>query len=108
MTRVERGGILCQGFPNLVGERAVHPHDPERCDRNGTDVDHQDVARSLGNTPAVCRKSYIHPKLLEAYSGGTLRDQIAELSGIPPRSTASQSRLDDTERLVLRLLNGGA
>ena len=25
------------------------------------------VASSLGNTPAVCRKSYIHPAIIEAY-----------------------------------------
>src|SRR6185369_6333502 len=28
------------------------------------------VARSLGNTPAVCRKSYIHPDLLDGYLEG--------------------------------------
>lgn len=28
------------------------------------------VAETLGNTPAVCRKSYIHPGLLAAYEGG--------------------------------------
>lgn len=27
----------------------------------------KDVARHLGNTPAICRKSYIHPQLLKAY-----------------------------------------
>jgi DNA topoisomerase I len=30
------------------------------------------VADRLGNTPAVCKKSYIHPALLERYSTGTL------------------------------------
>ncbi|HMD01430.1 MAG TPA: hypothetical protein VKG44_00565 [Candidatus Baltobacteraceae bacterium] len=30
------------------------------------------VARRLGNTPAVCRKAYIHPRILEAYLDGTL------------------------------------
>lgn len=28
------------------------------------------VAQHLGNTPAVCRKAYIHPAVLEAYLGG--------------------------------------
>jgi DNA topoisomerase-1 len=28
------------------------------------------VAAHLGNTPAVCRKSYIHPGLLDAYAAG--------------------------------------
>lgn len=30
------------------------------------------VAGLLGNTPAVCRKAYIHPIVLEAYADGTL------------------------------------
>jgi DNA topoisomerase-1 len=31
------------------------------------------VAARMGNTPAICRKSYIHPGLLEAYAAGILR-----------------------------------
>lgn len=30
----------------------------------------KDVAKILGNTPSICRKSYIHPKLLEEYAEG--------------------------------------
>jgi DNA topoisomerase I len=30
------------------------------------------VARQLGNRPATCRKYYIHPAILDAYSDGTL------------------------------------
>jgi DNA topoisomerase-1 len=30
------------------------------------------IARLLGNTPTVCRKYYVHPRLLEAYAAGTL------------------------------------
>lgn len=30
------------------------------------------VAKSLGNTPAVCRKCYIHPRVFESYLAGTL------------------------------------
>jgi DNA topoisomerase-1 len=30
------------------------------------------VAGMLGNTPAICRKSYIHPAILDAYADGTL------------------------------------
>jgi len=32
----------------------------------------KDVARQLGNTPAVCRKCYIHPAVLEHFSLGEL------------------------------------
>src|SRR6185369_13967560 len=30
------------------------------------------VAQRLGNTPAVCRKCYIHPHVLDSYLEGTL------------------------------------
>ena len=34
----------------------------------------ESVAKRLGNTPAVCRKSYVHPAVLEAYvNGETIR-----------------------------------
>jgi len=32
----------------------------------------KNVARQLGNTPAVCRKCYIHPAVLEGFVLGTL------------------------------------
>ena len=32
----------------------------------------EDVSKRLGNTKAVCRKSYIHPDVLDAYSDGSL------------------------------------
>jgi DNA topoisomerase-1 len=32
----------------------------------------RDVAEELGNTPAVCRKSYVHPRVVEAFAGGEL------------------------------------
>jgi DNA topoisomerase-1 len=32
----------------------------------------EEVATTLGNTPAVCRASYVHPALLEDYSDGAL------------------------------------
>jgi DNA topoisomerase I len=31
------------------------------------------VAMRLGNTVAICRKCYVHPSVLEAYSAGELR-----------------------------------
>ena len=46
------------------------------------------VAAALGNTPAVCRKSYIHPLLCSAYlDGGLNLDSGAEgrTSGLRPK-----------------------
>lgn len=59
------------------------------------------VARRLGNTPAVCRKSYIHPEILQAFSDGTLAPAIgasAQIRGL----SALESRVLQFLRLRLR------
>ena len=38
----------------------------------------EQVAAQLGNTVAVCRKSYIHPEVVEAYLDGTLLRHLDE------------------------------
>ncbi len=34
------------------------------------------VAKLLGNTPAICRKCYIHPAIFEGYLGGSLLEAL--------------------------------
>jgi DNA topoisomerase-1 len=34
------------------------------------------VAEKLGNTPAVCRKCYVHPRIIDAYLQGTMLDAM--------------------------------
>ena len=47
----------------------------------------QKVSKILGNTPAVCRKSYIHPEVLHTYLDGSLRDTIENcIKKKPPKS----------------------
>ena len=59
------------------------------------------VAEKLGNTRAVARSSYIHPRVFEAYLDGTLQEiEPEELSDVPPGG------LDDEERVVMTLLAG--
>ncbi len=36
------------------------------------------VAKRLGNTPAVCRKAYIHPAIFEAYLDGSMLDSLKQ------------------------------
>lgn len=36
----------------------------------------EQVSARLGNTPAVCRKCYIHPEILSSYTEGTLAERI--------------------------------
>jgi DNA topoisomerase-1 len=39
------------------------------------------VAQRLGNRPATCRKYYVHPAVLEAYSDGGLFDALKKAQG---------------------------
>lgn len=59
-----------------------------------------DVARQLGNTVAVCRKCYIHPRVLESYSDASLK-LLCNGRGV---TTAGGATLRHYERNVLRLL----
>jgi DNA topoisomerase I len=58
------------------------------------------VARELGNTPAVCRKAYVHPVVLNAYLTGLLSPDAGMVEVKP------DAGLTDEERCVLDLLNG--
>jgi DNA topoisomerase-1 len=57
------------------------------------------VAELLGNTPAICRKCYVHPAIIEAYLGGT---QIAGLR--QAIKNAAKVNLHVVERAVLKSL----
>ena len=59
------------------------------------------VAQKLGNTPAICRKCYVHPGILDAYPGG--------LEGVPGVGRADFATLRHTrgqEMGVLKVLFG--
>lgn len=56
------------------------------------------VAELLGNTPAVCRKCYIHPRIVDAYLS---RTRIAGLDGA---DTLEAPDLRRAERSVLKFL----
>ncbi len=36
----------------------------------------EDVAKLLGNTPAICRKCYVHPAIFDAYNDGLVLDTL--------------------------------
>ena len=60
------------------------------------------VARMLGNTPAICRKCYIHPAVLENYVDGTL---IEGLKGRTEKTLReSLGDLRSEEKTVLEFL----
>jgi DNA topoisomerase-1 len=60
------------------------------------------AAQSLGNTPTVCRNSYIHPAIIAAYLDGSLVSQLNEWKN--KTSSNSSSRLQPKEAAVLRFL----
>jgi DNA topoisomerase IB len=66
----------------------------------------QEVAHHLGNTPAVCRASYIDPRVIDCYvDGETVRKALDALGADPqPGQLAIQGRV---EAAVVRLLGGG-
>jgi DNA topoisomerase I len=43
------------------------------------------VAARLGNTPAICRKCYVHPEVLNAFADGTLLRELTTRSKPPLR-----------------------
>jgi DNA topoisomerase-1 len=61
----------------------------------------ESVAKRLGNTKTVCRKSYIHPAVIEAYAEGSL-PKIAE--GRMKRLAAAADALSVAESAVVAFL----
>ena len=66
----------------------------------------ENVAARLGNTPAVCRKAYVHPAILELYTAGAL--PAVSLASLHPKLKrqlrAELRRLQPEEAAVLAIL----
>lgn len=62
------------------------------------------VAEQLGNTPAVCRGSYIHPKILKNYEAGITLDEFR--TGKARRISLSGSEYEAEEKALMRLFEG--
>ena len=58
------------------------PQDEEKLTKSEVVRAVKNVAERLGNTPAICRESYIHPAIIKAYEQGrtiqNLRKQLRE------------------------------
>ena len=65
----------------------------------------QAAAGRLGNTPAVCRRCYVHPAVIAAYLDGSL-PYLAALPEASDAGSASTSRLSPGEQRLLQLLRG--
>jgi DNA topoisomerase I len=60
------------------------------------------VAKQLGNTTEVCRKSYIHPAVIESYQNGLLKEVFRSDA---TKSKGSTRDLKPAERSIVILLN---
>ena len=62
----------------------------------------ESVAQKLGNTPAICRKCYVHPAILESYLDGSLLETLKQRAEAEMKS--SLHKLHPEEAAVLSLL----
>jgi DNA topoisomerase-1 len=80
--RTWAGTVLCA--ETLAGR--VHTNEREAKKNVGAAV--REVSGSLGNTPSVCRQSYIHPVIIDSYLAGVLTERLSRAleNGVtPPR-----------------------
>ena len=85
---VHAAGVLARTpQPDKGGERAL---------RSTLATAIKEVAAILGNTPAVCRASYIHPLILQGWQDGSLR------RAIPPGVAAHPRQLEQRTLRYLR------
>src|SRR5205823_14726517 len=60
------------------------------------------VSAQLGNTPAICRKSYVHPAIINSYLNGSLEAYLKKraVNPLPERNELDRS----AETVVLEFL----
>jgi DNA topoisomerase I len=60
----------------------------------------REIASELANTPAVCRKSYVHAAVVEAFESGVMQ----RLAKRAARSNAAREKmlLDILQRIALK------
>ena len=64
----------------------------------------KEVSRHLGNTPAVARRSYIHPAVVDAYLDQSLLDLPSRSADGDPRRVPPPDDLDEDEEMLLSFL----
>ncbi|KRE96584.1 DNA topoisomerase [Frateuria sp. Soil773] len=71
--------------------RTPLPEGGERAVRNALAAAVKEVAALLGNTPAVCRASYIHPQVIAGWTDGSLRRAIPATAAAHPRQSEQRT-----------------
>jgi hypothetical protein len=96
-SRRDRPDVPWRPFaPRPLADRPPDPAEARRAWRT-----HRDVAEVLDNTPAVCRRSHVHPGIVDAYHGGAPRLWMREKAGRRPgwRPTSGAARTADSARM---------
>jgi DNA topoisomerase-1 len=85
---------------------ALQPGATERDARRNVVEAIRQTAEALGNTPAVARRSYVHPAVLEAYLDGGVGEalvEVAEEQAAPPPGTTAEEEAGVVDLLRQRL-----
>jgi len=82
--------------------RLCQPVETEKAGKQRVVEAIRQVAQHLGNTPAVCRKAYIHPAVVQGYLEGRLPDVDASLA--EAALTRAPAGLSEAEQCVVALL----
>jgi DNA topoisomerase-1 len=86
--------------------RALQPTDTDREARRNVVEAIRATAESLGNTPSVARRSYVHPAVLQAYLDGgiaTALVEAAEEQAAPPEGATAAEEAGVVDLLRQRL-----
>jgi DNA topoisomerase-1 len=86
----------CEAADSRLRPRASARQAAARAKRNILSAIDQ-VAKRLGNTRAVCRTSYVHPAVIDAYLDGSMRNHGG-------RTARAVGRMTESEAAVLGLL----
>jgi DNA topoisomerase-1 len=86
--------------------RALQPSETDREARKNVVEAIRQTSEALGNTPAVARRSYVHPAVLQAYLDGGIGDaliEVAEEQTAPPDETTAEEEAGVVDLLRQRL-----
>lgn len=81
--------------------RQFESHDSEKTAKANVVTAIRDVAKRLGNTPAVCRKCYVHPAIVKYYLNGKFGSPIRERHY---RSANAAKAIQKEENALIHLL----
>ena len=61
----------------------------------------ESVAKALGNTPAICRKCYVHPAIIESYLDGSFLSALKDRTTEELKSPGDDVRTDEAAVMAL-------